>query len=229
MLRILGLGFLGLMVGSAFAGIFLAGGGDGVLLPVAWGFGIALPAADWYMRRNTTRGLMGRASSKAKEAELWIERVRSTGKVDPPDTGHVLVPAGQTALLSEPSSVAEYRSDGRTTHLGTRVKIGSMPIYLGQSQRSSRKLLQEVARGQLVLSNAALLFVSPQKTMAIKIEDIIGVESMSDSIVVNVANRANPLLATVDNPLLWGVVIRLLAKGDLEVHTPRRGAQTANT
>lgn len=192
------------------------GGSSAAVAPVAVML-IGATAGIWGVwRHSNDRGISkARAAAMVDEAHAWLEQAEKTGKLSPPDTGAVIVPIGQVALLSEPSSLAEFQSDGGRSYLGTRVKVGQVPLYLGQSQRNARKVLQNIATGQLVLTDAGLLFVSTGKTVAIKLRDVVGVEATADSIVVNAANRVNPLMASVRNPVLWSLAIRLLAEGKL--------------
>jgi hypothetical protein len=149
------------------------------------------------------------------ECEAWIADATS-GNIPLPNVGSFIVPRGQKALLAEQSAPASLTSTGARNYMGTRIKIGRVPLYLGTS-RSAGKSLHVGAAGTLVLTNEGLYFVSTERTVTVLIRDIIGVELTLSSIVVSAKRHATPTVFAVSNPMLWSTVIRSLASGDLVI------------
>lgn len=151
----------------------------------------------------------------SEETEKWLEKARSDGKVLAPDLGGVLIPRGQKALLASSSILMEMKAERLSGYLGTRVKVGGMPIYVGGSRGTSHKTLKQSSSGQVVLTNEALMFVGATRTMTVKLGDIVGINPTMDSIALNLATRQEPMIFTVANPVLWHTVISAVVKGDI--------------
>jgi hypothetical protein len=152
------------------------------------------------------------------EAQLWLKTAKASGKVSAPDVGPLMIPKGEHALLAEPSTLFELHADSTRRYLGTRVKVGSMPIYIGQSQGTSRKVLSKSSSGHVALTDKGLLFVGSSRTARIKAKDIVGVEPTLTTIVVNSATLKSPLVFQVGNPFTWFLAIKLVAAGEVTVN-----------
>jgi len=172
-----------------------------------------------YAFRSNKKTRNARSDAMVVEAQAWMQQAKATGKIPPPNTGGVLIQKGERALLAEPSSLFELRADTARHYLGTRVKIGSIPFYVGSSKSVSRKILRETSSGTLALTDKGLIFAGLTRTARIKIADIVGVEPTLDSIVINSGARAAPLVFSVKNPFTWFLAIKLISSGDLTVVT----------
>ena len=169
----------------------------------------------WWRIGKKTKHLKGKAATMHAECERWIADATS-GNIRVPNVGSFIVPRGQKALLAEQSAPASLTSSGARNYLGTRVKIGSVPLYFGTS-RSTAKTLRVGASGMLVLTNEGLYFVSTERTVALRIGDIIAAEPTLSSIVVSAKGHSNPTVFAVANSMLWSTVIRSLASGALVI------------
>jgi hypothetical protein len=180
--------------------------------------GIAV-AVLWLRDRGQKQKRRTHVDQMVREAEHWLEQAKANGKVSAPDTGTLIIPKSEHALLAESTSLYELRVDSTRHYLGTRVKIGKMPFYIGSSKNISKKVLKATSSGTLALTDKGLLFVGSSRTARVKVDDIVGVEPTIDSIVVNSGARAAPLVFSVQNPFTWFLAIKLVASGDLKVTT----------
>jgi hypothetical protein len=171
----------------------------------------------WWRDRGQKQKRRERVDRMVGEAEHWLEQAKANGKVSAPNTGSMIIPKGEHALLAESTSLYELRVDSTRHYLGTRVKIGKVPFYVGSSKNISKKVLKATSSGTLALADKGLLFVGSSRTARVKVGDIVGVEPTIDSIVVNSGARAAPLVFSVQTPFTWFLAIKLVASGDLKV------------
>jgi hypothetical protein len=210
-----------------FAAIFTIGAtitlatsdlGAGSLAPgfAAFDVAIALVLWIWLWRINrAVRDAISRVDELGQTAKIWLDQVAS-GRLSPePNTGTVILPKNQLALLAETSTRYEFRADNRRAYVGTRLKVGSLPVYVGAARTLPRAALRPICTGQLVLTNLALIFASRERAASIKLEELTSIEPSPDFIVVAERLRATAYIFSVSNPILWAAAARLLAEGKL--------------
>ena len=199
----------------------LSGDGTAALPGLLVSGAMAVLLAYWASRigRNGSGSTDKQIAAMTAGTEAWLASTKEYGKVPPPNLGGVMVPKGQKALLGEASVLYEMESERLTGYLGTRVKAGSLPLYIGGSRAKSRKTLHESSTGHVVLTDQAVMFVGHMSTMTAKLDDIVGMTPTLDSIALNLATRHEPMVIAVANPILWYTVIRALAAGEITVNS----------
>lgn len=182
---------------------------------------LAVPAFFWFwffrIKSGSSKASNKRIEEMSTESMKWISAVQSTGIVPTTDIGPVLIPPGEKALLACESKLSELTSDGARNYLGTRVKIGSMPLYLGGSRSVSHKSYKQADSGHFVLTNKSAYFVGLRKTLSLKLQDIVAIHPTIDALVINIKNKAQPVALTTPNPILWSTVIHSLSNGTLKL------------
>jgi hypothetical protein len=154
----------------------------------------------------------------ADDAQQWLEAASGT-LVSPPDTGTFIVPKGQSAVLSELTTCYEFRSNNARAYMGTRLKVGNLPLYVGSARTLPNKSLRKVCPGRLVLTDDMFFFLGAQLTASIALTDLIGVEPSPNFIVVSSRARITPYIFSVSNPVLWAAASRALTEGKLKPAT----------
>lgn len=180
-----------------------------------------LAALCWYAYWKLSSGRAAAPSAAASKIDAqvdaardWLE-VAAAAPISPASTGPVIVPKNQWAVLSERSTYHEYRSANTRAYVGTRIKIGKLPLYLGSAQTLPHTVLRPISDGQLVLTTKAILFVGEGRTASIDLEDLLSVEPTPDFIIVAPRTRSKPHIFSVSNPVLWAVAARAIAEGKL--------------
>lgn len=150
------------------------------------------------------------------EAEQWFHSAIEKGSVPRPELGSIIVPAGESPLLSEPSRLFELRGSRASTHVGTRVNVGGMPIYLGRSVADSGQSMQPVADGRVALTTKTLLFVGDARTITVPAREIVEVQvAARDALQISTRKRKTPFVIRVRNPILWAVAVQHASAGSI--------------
>ena len=136
------------------------------------------------------------------ETTDFLNRIES-GKFTAPQTPLMLA-AGESALLNEPSKLLEARATRLYTGGGTRVQ----GIYVGGGQSTSVQSLKELDSGTLTLTTKRLVFTGSMESRVVKFKDIVSVQAMADAIELSIANKAKRQVYLVQNPILWGALLR---------------------
>jgi hypothetical protein len=170
----------------------------------------------WLWRINrAVRIAISKVDELAQIAKVWLDQVASGSLSPEPNTGNVILPINQAALLAEPTTRYEIRADDRRAFVGTHLKVASLPEYVGAARTLPRTALRSICTGELVLTNLSLIFASQECAASIKLEDLFSIEASPDFIVVTERSAITPYIFSVSNPILWAAATRLLAKGKL--------------
>jgi hypothetical protein len=177
-------------------------GDFGKILP----FGIIVLVALIAAAINATR--KSKPISPEQLAQLQAETTDflnsiEAGKFTPPQTPLMLA-AGESALLNEPSKLLEARATRLYAGGGTRVQ----GIYVGGGQSTSVQSLKELDSGTLTLTTKRLVFTGSMESRVVKFKDIVSVQAMADAIELSIANKAKRQVYLVHNPILWGALLR---------------------
>ncbi|MDN8960560.1 hypothetical protein Q0P93_14850, partial [Staphylococcus aureus] len=70
-----------------------------------------------------------------------------------------LLKSGETCFLIDYVNMGEVVTERVRTYTGTRLKLGSTPVYLGGGKSVANEKQKNVAYGELVLTNFRLIFV----------------------------------------------------------------------
>lgn len=208
------------------AALALSGGQGSKLLSaavsalLAWGL--------WYWSGKT--GRIAAASNAARdsivqEALGYVEAVNNAGAFPPASTDRVISRPDQPVLAACNSRLLEVTTEQARQYLGTRVKVGGLPIYLGQSASKSKRVVKETAQGELALTAKSLIFSSTQRSVDIDLHKIVALDVAIDGVTVSVSGRQKPLIFIVPNGILWGVLLKNLTQIKVEGRALPAGAQ----
>lgn len=120
------------------------------------------------------------------------------------------------ALLSCNSVLHEVTTIRSGNAVGTRVKIGKIPLYLGKYSSSTTESLKEVSSGILCLTNKRIIFVGNYRSQSTDFKHLIGFENSLHELQINTIKSKKPLIYSVDNAVLWAVLLPLVVSNELK-------------
>jgi hypothetical protein len=186
-----------------------------VVALIAWG----VKAASRRQARQQEDGLRKMAEQQAAEACAYIAEVSRAGAFPTIWMSNVNIKKGEFGLLHEVATLYEIRASRISMGVGTRVKIGKIPIYLGGGQSIPVENLHPTAEGDLYLSNERVIFFSSSRSSTLALKDIVGIDASLESITLHSAKLQKPKIFTVTNPAKWSLLIKLLSGKHLESPT----------
>ena len=163
--------------------------------------------------------LMGKAIQEIQQKE----RVRLIAKqkddfyhiLEAPENGIIpstaMLKSGETGFIVDFVNMSEEVTERIRAYTGTRLKLGSAPIYLGGGKSVANEKWGNVAYGELVLTNFRLIFIGDMRSIDLPLAKINGVEQFTNGIRINQTGRSKPIFFTVSNPQLWQEAIQILA------------------
>ena len=172
------------------------------ILPIGVVVLVALIAAAINATRKSKPISPAQAAQLQSEATEFFNKIEA-GKFTPPQTPLILL-AGESALLNEPSKLLEARATRLYAGGGTRVQ----GIYVGGGQSASSQTLKEVDSGTLTLTTKRLVFTGSMESRVVQFKDIVAVQAMGDAIELSVGNKAKRQIYLVRNPIIWGALLR---------------------
>ena len=172
--------------------------------------------AFYWVKREASKDQAASAQKLVDDAAQLFRDLDAHRAFGPVSPQRLLDEAADPFVAVCPAHLLEIKRTVSRVGIGTRVKIGNMPIYLGRSDPVVRQEVMATAGGELGLSGKRLVFSSPDRTLVYKLEKIVGVEIFSDSIAISIAGRVNPIYIAVGNGLLWGNLVKLLKQVTLE-------------
>jgi hypothetical protein len=122
---------------------------------------------------------------------------------------------GEFAVRHDRAKLEEFHRVRVGGGLGTRVRIGKIPIYLGGWKSVPKDELQEVGAGYLVLTNHRLLFLGA-RTLTIPFDHLLTCEQQNTGLVVSESRSKSPHVFFLENPGLWCFSVNYLANTRLE-------------
>jgi len=149
--------------------------------------------------------------------------------------GHI--PQVSSPAILEPGELPYFASDVHmlaqrtetlTKHnfIGTRVRLGGMPVYFGQStpQKQSSEILADAGSGEFTLTNHRIIVVSDKETFSIPLSKIVDFEHYGSGIQIFVEGKHGGMIYQVSDPWqLWILLFALLKSKGI---TPTNEAQT---
>lgn len=196
---------------------------DGAAIIIAAIFGGA-SALLWF--NLGAGGRQNRAGMKAfkaltDETQQFIRDAEKNGRFPDADPGNLMLHGTEFAVLSEASNLSALKERSVSSGVGTRVKIGNLPIYLGQSQSVRQSSIEDFGTGHLVLTNKRLVF-NGSTNQIMDLTDITLIESQPDVLLI-VAKNGRPLRFKVRNTVLWNTLIRYLSATPLTANALTAG------
>ncbi|HGO8419351.1 TPA: hypothetical protein ACLA9S_000123 [Neisseria meningitidis] len=164
--------------------------------------------------------LMSKAINKLNEKEkirlLFAQREKFYRILENPEQGFTpptaLLKSGETCFLIDYVNMGEVVTESVRTYTGTRLKLGSTPVYLGGGKSVANEKQKNVAYGELVLTNFRLIFVGNMRSIDLPLDKINSVECFQSSIRISQSGKNKPIFFnTVFNPQLWKEAILVLS------------------
>jgi hypothetical protein len=109
---------------------------------------------------------------------------------------------GEFSIRHDRATLAEVRTAGIGAGLGTRVRVGGFPIYLGSWKSVPSEGLRQVGTGELALTNRRLLFLGAH-TLAIPFDRLLKCQQMDAALVVSESRSKRPHVLILENAGLW--------------------------
>ena len=177
-------------------------GNFGWILPIVVVVLVGLIAAAINATRKPKPISPAQVAQLQSEATDFFNKIEA-GNFTPPQTPLMLL-AGESALLNEPSKLLEARATRLYAGGGTRVQ----GIYGGGGQSASSQTLKEVDSGTLTLTTKRLVFTGSMESRVVQFKDIVAVQAMGDAIELSVGNKTKRQIYLVHNPIVWGALLR---------------------
>lgn len=164
--------------------------------------------------------LMSKSINKLNEKEkirlLFAQREKFYRILENPEQGFTpptaLLKSGETCFLIDYVNMGEVVTESVRTYTGTRLKLGSTPVYLGGGKSVANEKQKNVAYGELVLTNFRLIFVGNMRSIDLPLDKINSVECFQSSIRISQSGKNKPIFFnTVFNPQLWKEAILVLS------------------
>lgn len=215
--KVLGWLFAVAAAGNIASAIASDGDHIGILVTTA---GIFSALSWFFFRRARMTNETGNSDTDAiqrltQEAEAWLDAAYRRGRFEQYRPERAILGKTEFAVLCGTTSMRELATERRNAGVGTRIKVGGLPIYLGGSRGISHQVLKEVAEGELVVTNKRLMFIGRDRQIVIPWAKLAGIEAFMDSILVADSGKAKPVMFPVPNGLLWAMAIRKLTELDL--------------
>jgi hypothetical protein len=184
----------------------------GVIAFVIWAMFFSPTARDAYLQHSPDQ----RLAALTAEACRYIEEVNQSRAFPTVDLGAVRPQAGEFGVLSEPATSFELQIRRRIAGIGTRIRVGRVPLYLGSAQSVPVETMTPVAVGQLCLTNRRLLFLSDRRSATVALQDLVAVDAGLETLTVHSGQKQRPLVLAVGNPQKWAVLLRLFSSQPVE-------------
>lgn len=171
-------------------------------------------------------GLFGRlfgkksddGSQAARDEQLaCLYEACSTGNLpiiaDPP----VILKRGEAAHFVSPVSVIEQKTETTTyrAYAGTRLKIGSLPIYLGGSapKKVSNEALTPMGDGWLVITNRRIVVSGTKVNYSTQLDKITNWKLFTDAIQIMWEGRYGGRFYKMSDPRVPALILQALITG----------------
>ncbi len=143
-----------------------------------------------------------------------------TGQIPQISSKTILEPSEMAYFTSDVTMLAQ-RTETLTKHnfIGSRVRLGGMPIYFGQStpQKESSEILADAGSGQFTLTNHRIIVVSDKETFSIPLSKVVDFEHYGSGIQIFVEGKHGGMIYQVERPWqLWILLFALLKSKGLK-------------
>lgn len=158
----------------------------------------------------------GKAQELAEAACRFVSQVNAQRCFPEVSAGDVSIRKGEFAIMKEPATLFEQKTHRVSSAVGTRVKIGKMPVYLGSGHSTSYETSEPIATGELVMTNSRVIFISDNRSATMTLKDVVGVNANLSQITIHSSKRKSPYIFAVTNPVLWALLAKIGASHPLE-------------
>jgi len=170
----------------------------------------------WRIRKGFNTRKNAQFQDKAKLAadrfNAVVEEIKKS-RVIPVISADINTQKNEFVVMESESNIYEYKTGKRkSAYLGTRVKIGALPVYFGGGQSSAQKELTKVSDGKLYMTNKRLVFVGKSRSWNCKHSDVLSIQNGLSVIEVNSSKSQQPILFDVSNGFFWEGFNRLFTQ-----------------
>ena len=171
-------------------------------------------------------GLFGRlfgkesddGSQAAKDEQLaCLYEACSNGTLPIISNPPVILKRGETAHFVSPVSVVEQKTEITTyrAYAGTRLKIGSLPIYLGGSapKKVSNEALTPMGDGSLIITNKRVIVSGTKVNYSTPLDKITNWKLFTDAIQIMWEGRYGGRFYKTDDPRVPALILQTLITG----------------
>jgi hypothetical protein len=169
---------------------------------------------------GTGIGLAGVLTSKKPQQSVeqlvvatrgYIEELEQSRTFAPLTVSNLHLEQGEFAIRHERATLVELTRARVGGGLGTRVRVGGIPIYLGGYKSVPNEELRAVGTGDLVLTNRRLLFLGSH-TLTIPFNKLLTCQQMDAGLAVSETRSKRPHVFLPENPGLWCFLLNWVAK-----------------
>ena len=151
------------------------------------------------IRQNKRRQALDQLTSATRG---YIEALEQSRVFAPIAVPGLHLEQGEFAIRHDRATLAEVRTARIGGGLGTRVRVGGFPIYLGGWKSVPSEELREVGTGELVLTNRRLLFLGAH-TLALPFDRLLTCQQMDAALLVSESRSKRPHVLILENAGLW--------------------------
>ena len=188
----------------------------GIIFLVWLAFTMASKKAKAKVEPQQGTEVLKRADAMVEAACQFIAQVNTARGYPDVAPGDVSIPKGEFAILREAATLFEQKSHRVGSAVGTRVKVGKLPVYLGSSHSSTYETTDPIASGELVITNRRMIFLADTRSATIQLKDAVGIKADISHLIIHSAKRKSPYVFAVSNPVLWSLIAKIGASHPLE-------------
>lgn len=170
------------------------------------------PVVDAIKRRRQATDKLSVLTAATRGYVEALEQSRSFAPLTVPG---LHLEQGEFAVRHERATLAEFSRATVGGGLGTRVRVGGFPIYLGGWKSVPTEELREVGTGELVLTNRRLLFLGAH-ILTIPFDRLLTCQQMDAGLLVSESRNKRPHVFLPENPGLWCFLVNWLVDNRFE-------------
>ncbi len=168
---------------------------------------------DVFSNRHDAEAKLHQATGEIRDYIEALEQRRAFAPVAVPG---LHLETGEFAIRHDRATLAEIQTARVGGGLGTRVRAGGFPIYLGGWKSAASEELREVGTGELVLTNRRLLFLGAH-TLAIPFDRLLTCRQHDAGLVVSESRSKSPHVFVLETMAgLWGFLVNWTADNRFE-------------
>jgi hypothetical protein len=164
----------------------------------------------FYGRAEKQRQATKKLDQLTSATRGYIEALEQSRVFAPITVPGLHLEQGEFGIRHDRATLAQVRTARIGAGLGTRVRVGGSPIYLGGWKSVPSEELREVGTGELVLTNRRLLFLGAH-TLAIPFDRLLTCQQMDAALVVSESRSKRPHVLILENAGLWCFLVNWAA------------------
>ena len=129
----------------------------------------------------------------------------------------IILKRGETAHFVSPVSVVEQKTETTTyrAYAGTRMKVGSVPFYLGGSVPSkvSKEVLAPIGKGHIIITNKRVILTGTKINYSTSLDKVTHCKRYTDAIQILWEGRYGGRFYKMDDPRPAVLILETLTSG----------------